>query len=91
VAILNIQDAREWLGRRLGQKGPVSQKRWKKLKKQGLPIGAIGDAPTVETDELERWLIQQAGQGRPSPKVTASSSSQPPEKRKRGRPRKFSK
>ena len=91
MAILNIQGAREWLGRKLGQKGPVSQRRWKKMKEQGLPIGELGDAPSVETDELERWLVQQAGQGRTSPKVITTSSSQPPEKRKRGRPRKFSK
>jgi hypothetical protein len=58
--ILNLQQTRHWLGRQLGRIGPVSEKTWRVLRAQGIPVGNIGDSEFCSTEALEKWLEEMA-------------------------------
>ena len=87
MTIKNIQDGKQWLGAKLGRTN-VSDKTWRKLKDQGLPVGLLAGSQFISTEAVEAWLEAQAG----SPMVPTPSSSTravpSPAPRRRGRPRK---
>lgn len=80
--------AREWLGKRLGRRGPVSEKTWRRLRLEGLPVIRIGNTLLCTEEGLEAWLTSAAN----NPTLVAPPSQPPQEtglKRKPGRPRKY--
>jgi len=87
MSIMNIQEGKRWVASKLGRPN-VSDKTWRKLVDQGLPVGLLAGSKFVSTAAVEAWLEEQAGL--PIPSVTAATpkaaiSSAP---RRRGRPRK---
>lgn len=91
MAILNIKGGREYVGKTLHRKGPVSEKTWKRLLAQGLPIGLAGDSPVVSTEAIDRWFERVADPTLDAGLGVARADSEPvptTTPRKRGRPRK---
>jgi hypothetical protein len=89
VAILNIKQARIWLGEKLGRRGPVSGRTMKTLIDQGLPVGLIGESPFLNPAAMELWLEERAGlplASYPTPTPAPRNVAAPA--RRRGRPRK---
>ena len=101
--ILTIRKTREWLGARLGRRGPVSDATWRQLCDQGLPVGLIGSTPYCSTEAIDAWLELRASQpelnggvapgylrrGYAASTVKPRPSPAPEAKRRRGRPRKL--
>lgn len=87
MSIKNIQEGKRWLGSKLGRSN-VSDKTWRSLVDQGLPVGLLAGSKFISTEAVEAWLEAQAGI--PMGGVTSPPSrTEPcPAKRSRGRPKK---
>lgn len=90
MSILNVKQARIWLGEKLGRRGPVSGRTMKALIAQGLPVGLIGESPFLNPAAMELWLEERAGLPLDSylTPPTAPIKVAGPTPRRRGRPRK---
>lgn len=82
MGLLNIQEARKWLGEVLHRTGPVSARTWRGMVDQGLPIGRIAGSPIISTDAVLAWLEVRA-----SMPITSLSTTTGGSPRRPGRPK----
>jgi len=86
MSIMNIQDGRRWIANKLGRSN-ISDRTWRSLVDQGLPVGLLAGSKFISTGAVEAWLEAQAGIPMGGVTHPSSRTAPIPAKRSRGRPK----